>query len=306
LIKQRIVLILGAGASIPYGFPSGEALRANIIKDLSKSTAQPFQLLEAAGFEAKHITNFRSALQQSGQRSVDAFLEHRSEFVGIGKVAIAAALIPYEVEDKLWDADENWYRYLWHRLGPTLNDVMGSQLRVITFNYERSFEHYFFSALRNSYNISTTQAANVVRDILRVVHVYGKLGPLPWESDANGRSYHPVEPANMRDAALTAAKAIKIVPESDEGDQSFVDARTLLKAAESVIFLGFGYLPKNVERLGIVNLPSGVLLTGTAYGLLEGDCTDALRAVNSRLTLGNRNHGVLEFLRTHRLLPNAL
>ncbi|HEY6222343.1 MAG TPA: hypothetical protein VIW26_01050, partial [Gemmatimonadales bacterium] len=90
MIKQRIVLILGAGASIPYGFPSGEALRANIIKDLSKSTAQPFQLLEAAGFEAKHITNFRSALQQSGQRSVDAFLEHRSEFVGIGKVAIAA------------------------------------------------------------------------------------------------------------------------------------------------------------------------------------------------------------------------
>ena len=304
MIDKRIVLVLGAGASAPFGFPSGRKLRNEIINDLGTGSTALYKVLSTSGADAKQITNFRVDLQQSGQASVDAFLEHRSEYRAMGKIAIAAALIPYEKEETLWSGEDSWYEHLFNRLGPTLDDIRGSQLRVITFNYDRSFEHYFFSALRKSYNIGTDQAADIVHKILRVVHVHGKLGPLPWEDkgSGDGRAYRPAELPDLRDLAVAAARAIKIVPESSEGDDAFGAARQLLGVAQSVIFLGFGYLPKNVERLGIARLSTNVALTGTTFGLLPGERESVSKLLGAHSSLGHPELDVLKFFRTHRLL----
>jgi hypothetical protein len=149
VIKRPTVLVLGAGASAPFGFPSGRKLRDDIIAGLRKETAQPFQLLTAAGFDVNHVASFRDALRRSGQPSVDVFLEYRPEFIPVGKVAVAASLIPYEDETKLWSGDDNWYEHLWKHLGPSLmDDIAQSHLSVVTFNYDRSLEQFLFSALR--------------------------------------------------------------------------------------------------------------------------------------------------------------
>ena len=304
MISKRIVLVLGAGASASYGFPSGRKLRNDIISDLGTGSTPLYKVLATSGSDAKQITNFRVDLQQSGQTSVDAFLEHRNEFVGMGKIAIAAALIPYEKEQTLWSGEDSWYEHLFNRLGPTLDDIRASQLRVITFNYDRSFEHYFFSALRKSYNVGTDQAADIVHKILRVVHVHGKLGPLPWEDKGtgDGRAYRPAEQSDLRDLAVAAAQAIKIVHESSGGDEAFGAARQLLAVAESVIFVGFGYLPKNVERLGIQSLSSNVGLTGTSFGLLQGERERVAKLLGAHSSLAHPDLDVLRFFRTHRLL----
>ena len=304
MITRKTVLVLGAGASIPFGFPSGRTLRDDIIKKLRTPVDQSFQRLVAAGFDAAQIERFRDQLRQSGQPSVDAFLEHRAEFVGVGKTAIALELIPYEKDDALWGGEDNWYEYLLQRLGPTLDDIKRSQLTIITFNYDRSLDHVLFWALRNSYNIGTEDAAAILRDVLRIVHVHGMLCVLPHEDRGRGisRSYQPGDPASITELAMAAANALKIMPESKTTDATFVAARELLANAEMAIFLGFGYLPKNVDRLGIKELDAKIGLTGTAFDLREGDRTDALMTVSERLSLGNPKHGVLEFLRTHRLL----
>ncbi|SRR5712691_1982973 len=305
MIGRRTVLVLGAGASAPYGFPCARQLRDHILNGLSKEIAQPFQLLTAAGFDARHVINFRDALRKSGQASVDVFLEHRSEFLKVGKTAIAAALIPYEDEAKLWGGDENWYEYLWQHLGPSLmDDVAQSQLSIVTFNYDRSLEHFLFSALKESHNIGIDDAARYLREVIRIVHVHGQLGPLPYadHGTGDGRAYRPVDPANLKDAAVAAARGIKIVHESAKNDPAYVQARELLSQAEIVIFLGFGYLKGNLERLGIPSLSPNIGLTGTAYGLVEGERAEVGLVVSQRISLGNMHHGVLEFLRTHRLL----
>lgn len=36
MIEQNAVFILGAGASVPYGYPTGQGLRADICKDFEK------------------------------------------------------------------------------------------------------------------------------------------------------------------------------------------------------------------------------------------------------------------------------
>src|SRR2546427_1766066 len=233
MIKQRTALVLGAGASAPFGFPSGRKLRDDMISDLGTGSTDLYKVLSTSGADAKQIVRFRDALQQSGQRSVDAFLERRDEFLSVGKIAIAAALIPYEKPQKLWGGDDNWYEYVWDRLGPTLDDVKNSQLVVITFNYDRSFEHYFFSALRNTYNIPTDEAARILRDVLRVIHVHGQLGPLPYADNGQGnsRAYQPGDISNLRDAAVAVAPAIKIVHTGATGDPAVGPARGPLARA---------------------------------------------------------------------------
>src|SRR6266550_5948463 len=210
MIKHQTVLVLGAGASVPYGFPAGRDLRDNIVGELSDVTTNLFVVLRSAGFDDAQITRFREALQKSGQPSVDVFLEHRSpEFTSIGKVAIAASLIPYEDEARLWGGSHNWYEHVWKHLGPSLMDDVGqSRLSVTTFNYDRSLEHFLFSALRNSYNISTDDAARYLREVIRVVHVHGKLGELPFaraRPDVT-RAYQPGDRSNLAAAAVAAAK----------------------------------------------------------------------------------------------------
>ena len=91
MIRTPTVLVLGAGASMPYGFPSGQGLKENIIsfgaevhkriEHLPRCTQERFQ-------------EFQRELRYSSQSSVDAFLEHRPELVPLGKALIALAWIP--------------------------------------------------------------------------------------------------------------------------------------------------------------------------------------------------------------------
>src|SRR5258708_39292317 len=99
MIKTPTVLGLGAGASKPFGFPTGQELLKIITHQLLFFTPEQTtlgQTLLACGFSEPDISRFAGALHLSQRSSVDAFLEFRSEFVEVGKAAMIAALIPYE------------------------------------------------------------------------------------------------------------------------------------------------------------------------------------------------------------------
>jgi hypothetical protein len=101
MIQSRTVLVLGAGASVPYGFPSGEELRRKVLRSLGLKPEVPgslLQLLNNAGFDHSHIQDFRTELLHANTTSVDLFLEKRPKFVDVGKVAIAAILLPLEAD----------------------------------------------------------------------------------------------------------------------------------------------------------------------------------------------------------------
>ncbi|MBL7961455.1 hypothetical protein JNL27_14570, partial [bacterium] len=106
MILENTVLILGAGASMPYDYPSGAVLKQGICRDLTTHTNNvrpPAQELMRTGLDISEIKSFRDALFFSGRQSVDEFLEHRNEFMTIGKRAIAQALIPHESKKNLFN-----------------------------------------------------------------------------------------------------------------------------------------------------------------------------------------------------------
>jgi hypothetical protein len=73
MISKPTVFVLGAGASMPYGFPSGKALCNSICNDTRN--------WPSFGIDTDIYHEFATALQTTKQSSVDAFLEHRQEFL---------------------------------------------------------------------------------------------------------------------------------------------------------------------------------------------------------------------------------
>lgn len=108
MIAARTVLILGAGASKPYGFPLGVELTASILEGLGSDERNGLsRMLRACGFDSEEIDRFRNRLSALGTKTVDRFLEHQPEFLKIGRTAIAATLVPCEDGPAGW-ANSPW------------------------------------------------------------------------------------------------------------------------------------------------------------------------------------------------------
>ena len=303
MISKPTVLVLGAGASQKYGFPSGTELKNQVVRTLSGEGSSLFERYSGMGYNEQEVRRFRDALKQSGVPSVDAFLEHRQEFLGIGKTAIAEILIPYENENKLFGASEDWYGFLLDRLNTPFDRFQENQITILTFNYDRSLEWYIFKALQARYGMNNLDAINLLKK-LRTIHLYGTLGGLPWE---NGRAYQPsiewpkpnvTYGPEIKFDIILASNKIKIIHEGILQDQEFTRALEALSAAKRIVFLGFGYNKVNVERLRPKewrSLQDPVL--GSAFGLTELEKTVARRYIEHRTEFGEKDWDVLRYLR---------
>jgi hypothetical protein len=267
MITTPTVFVLGAGASLPYGYPTAIKLRDEIVEG---SVKKDLAVLEFAGHE---IQEFAIALQKSRLPSVDAFLEHRDEFFRIGKAAIAVMLVKREDDGFLRRSDrgDDWYEYLWRQIMEGVHDVEDfkkNNISIVTFNYDRSFERYFSEALLHTFDLDGPAAAILFRTTVKVVHVHGHLGHLPhFSHDGHGeRAYGRNEPGDIEGAVTT----ITIVRTKAVPGKEFKQAGVLVSRAKRVCFLGFGYHRQNVERL----LLNGLRLSkgkevwcGSAYGM---------------------------------------
>lgn len=121
--REPTVLVLGAGASAPYGFPVGRELVLQIFKELNGAFTDFAKSLRELDFKFEDLSSFRDDLYHSNQPSIDTFLENRPEYLKMGKVAIARALIPYEQEGSL--SRNDWYEYLF--------GVIGKPLRILSY-----------------------------------------------------------------------------------------------------------------------------------------------------------------------------
>src|SRR5262249_4143950 len=110
LITKPTVMILGAGASMPYRFPSGEGLfqsarkldlnaLADTIRPASPHLARPLHL----------------AVRDSLDQSLDAMLELRADLGEAGKAYMARTLLQAEAAARASVDDDPgaWYRTLW-------------------------------------------------------------------------------------------------------------------------------------------------------------------------------------------------
>ena len=278
MIQTPTVLVLGAGASMPYGFPSGHQLKKKIEKTPSYVYLLPRaakNALEAQMWNRK-CDLFRQALRLSPQPSVDAFLEHRRDHLDLGKRLMAHVLISLENPNSLYPDDPHWYQYLWQQMGTSFDKFHKNKLSVITFNYDRSLEHFLFTALVKSYRLSKEDAAEQLKDI-PITHVYGQLGLLEWQANKDEEAnVIPYGGKPTAEVPLPAARGIQILAEGEEESEQFRKAHELLIQADRIYFLGFGYNDTNMKRLNLPVLGSSHyddqrLMAGSCFGLTEAE-----------------------------------
>src|SRR5437588_6950556 len=142
MITRPTVLVLGAGASQPYGFPLGGELTDRLIAQLGRHAGPSLldDLAQHCDIARDDVTEFLRTFSRSGLSSIDAFLGRRDEYSRVGKLAIAWALCRHEDRDVLYRRGNNdhWYSLLWDALAAgahTPADFSQNRLRVITFNY---------------------------------------------------------------------------------------------------------------------------------------------------------------------------
>jgi hypothetical protein len=180
--------------------------------------------------------------------------------------------------------------------------VARNSFAVLTFNYDRSLEQFLLVALQNRYDIGPAQAAQLLAAI-PIIHLHGQLGHLgALNLDLGVRPY---QTAIAPETIKLAAAGIKVVHEDIGHYAQFAKASELLRAADEIWILGFGYLERNVRRLGLnaFNRPDGraLKLWGTAFGLGDAEKSDAVTLVTAGiapgLTCGERGWDALTLLR---------
>jgi SIR2-like domain len=251
------VLVLGAGASQPYGYPLGSGLR-NI---LCSEDSDFISLVEKAGHARGQVMHFMTEFGNSNLASVDVFLERRPTLAELGRTMIAAALL--RCENGRLQGD--WYSYLWQLLAqeaPTIDSFRRNNLRVITFNYDTSIERFLINSMRASYDVQLDEAKKVIDGTVQVIHVHGQI---PYKLSGSVVSPNLATPENVRDFA---GKIITL-HQGEDNSREFSMARYWLGQTKRVLFLGFSYQADNVRRLAARDwLRNGVVMRGSTFGMV--------------------------------------
>lgn len=249
MIEVPTVFILGAGASEPYEYPLGTELRTKIVDNLRQNRSKHKEIIDLdLGYSEKEIIEFADDLYKSNTYTIDDFLKCNDDKGDILKVAIAQVLIPKEIKKNLSQENnpKHWYRLLNRNLQtPSFEDFLDNQVKIITFNYDRSLEENLFisqqSLHRKTFNVEILME-------FPILHIFGKLGDLDWE-DPEGRAYDPTlcTGENLK----SASEGIRTLHEDD--GKVLLEAEKFLEWADEIYFLGFGYDINNLQRLNVFN-----------------------------------------------------
>lgn len=178
MIKTKTLFILGAGASKPYGYPTGNDLRYKILTmmdedDIIDAYTKWYLQKNKNMLVSNSSEVFKEKFEGSADYSIDAFLEHRPEFMEIGKIYIAKILISFEEDKRLRNIKDNWYMYLFNRMKISFEELGKNKISFITFNYDRSLEYFLFKAIQDKFTKTSNECAEMMKKF-PIVHLLRK------------------------------------------------------------------------------------------------------------------------------------
>lgn len=312
MIQVPTVLIVGAGASCELGFPSGEKLLQDIASALSFQSIRSdneanHELLKAirrlgqkpdGTFDGNRYVAAAGRLRDAARlaRSIDNALDQNAHFDSVetvGKMAIAHQILRKEYDSKLKsrnhdaslvnleDPRDTWLFHLGRMVTTNVRkpDAIRcfDKLSIITFNYDRSIEHYLPTVFQDCYGFNTAEARSIVSR-LEIFHPYGSVGDLPWLNRGNvGIPYGEVRSLD------TIYHSLRTFSEKLEETASLSQMRKKLSEAQHVVFLGFGFHPQNMELLTPRGNMNATRILGTIFNE-PGPAREPIR--DSILSLG--------------------
>jgi hypothetical protein len=293
MIEKRTVFILGAGASCPYGLPTANELRCDIIRnfrtrygDHCVTHRETEKERTARGYPTiSDAIAFLSVFDgPNNMESVDLFLSRQPRFREVGKLAILLSILHHERESRfahnMKEPGRDWYSLLYDRMTrestgkDSYKELARNQVAFITFNYDRSLEHFLFRSL-HSFEDATPENVKEQIDQIMISHVYGKLSLLPWQDNDTSKVLGYGDDASESYGRLPSVIQNLYVVHEERTNPELEKARTTISEAERIFFLGFGYADENLKVLGIpATLKPTQLVYGTTMGFTEKERKD--------------------------------
>jgi hypothetical protein len=298
MIGVPTALIVGAGASKPYGLPSGSDL-LRLAGELSRRD-ELYGILNTVSPNyrggATDLDNCLDDLKKYRGPSIDAFLENQPKHRELGHQLIAG-LMGHAVlglaSKRGVAAKEDWMGYVIERMregASTFDDFLqgNRSLFFITFNFDSLIENRLREEAQGIYNVGNDSE---IAQRIRVVHVHGRIpGP---------------EGAFSPGWVRAAANDIKVIHDELEPDV-ITEARNIIKRARIICFLGFHYRKENLETLGLLENQhehGAPLWFGSAFGHEDGEQGRVRRLFNEKtIILGHKEGNCLDMLRRHDIL----
>lgn len=306
MINEETVFILGAGASTPYRYPTGKDLRERIIKHfpgemetLIRRSSITDTTMRFKPDEAKELSE---KFEKSSTQSVDLFISRNKNLSHNGKMAIVIEILKAEKRSLFRESlshderKEDWYFHLYNRMTATLinsddyQHFSNNKVTFITFNYDRSLEHFFWESLCHSFPISEMTTNLITSEIKKIpiYHVYGKIYDLDWEN-SRGLPYAMDFEATYQFISEIAADKIQTIYEIEQKKERLDKIKKRISEAEKIFFFGFGYANENLKILNIPDiLNANQRIYGTAMDFFPNEIENVKNILREKPQRGKR------------------
>jgi hypothetical protein len=294
MIRTKTTFIIGAGASCELQMPSGPELVTRIAQSLdfarygaelqTRDSTLLMQYLAKASARAgkgEDVLNaaalrIRTAAKMGG--SIDAILEQHNNDPMIllcGKLAIAHFICQAEAKSTLrqtpriegdlpLQGTESWLYQMAMLITSGVPRLQAERclddLTIISFNYDRSLEHFLPHAFVMAFGMTLQEAQRLIAAKLTVLRPYGSVGRLPWQNgEAPECEWGTENPWNIHNLAAH----IKTLSEQANNRQLLMGMQSAVASAKRLVLLGFGFQPQNIDLLfdrGLSHQPE-VLMT---------------------------------------------
>jgi hypothetical protein len=296
MFRNKVVLIVGAGASSEVGFPLGGELKKRLaaaldikFQDGVRQISGDQLIVEALRIKVgrEDINPYLAAGRAIANAmptvsSIDDFLETHAtnkEIVLMGKLGIALCILHAEKKSPLHQQDNQfplnlrpfestWYAEFFKLLASKVSDPtdLFENLKVICFNYDRSIEHYLLSAIIRRFLIPREQAEEIVKGLI-AHHPYGDCGQLPWQ----GPPGVPYGGTASADELVRVADGIRTFSEGAE-EGYIAEIRRTIEEANNILCIGFGFGSMNMNLLSIATgEPRSRSVFATAFDIDEDE-----------------------------------
>jgi hypothetical protein len=146
------------------------------------------------------------------------------------------------------------------------------KVKIITFNYDRTLEHFLLNALQSVYGAPSNSVAEILSE-LKIFHPYGVVGDLPHMR----RQYSVTFGEELTSTALVRVSSeLRTFTEgTDPSSSEIALIRAAMRNSRRSVFLGFAYHPLNLKLL-FGELEDRPLRTshrvfGSAYGMSDSN-----------------------------------
>lgn len=277
--------VIGAGVSMPFGFPSGLMLMEEVAESTKSRTIKMIRAQSQYSHALSHVVfndhdrqmlyELGLGVERGGARSVDDFVETNSKFDPYARSLVAAIMLKYEssclknvfrsknlfnrygeIDHEGYSRGGNAIRHIFEQIRDSLKNPTYSAFQkemskhsFVTFNYDRALEHYLYNTILYGYRQDPWDAEEGLMSA-DITHVYGSLGTYRPETIELIVAAPEDDPIKDWDTIhLNALNSINFIDRKGDRDQTVHSIASSMRGKDQIIVLGFGYDKTNLSIL---------------------------------------------------------